>query len=759
MFNGALLRFQREHEENLLKACADNQKLILQAPTGSGKTVLVTKFIDDYLDENLDTVFIWLCPGAGSLQDQSRSVFESLTSGIPTGSVYDFITEPDPCGNVYFINWDKITKSTNIVNSGGENKTLDEKIIECRMKGLDFFMIIDEEHMNKAASELYERNIAPKHILRISATTKSKDGHIEKISDDEVIASGLIASGISINERLSREAELNDNFIGDLELLKLANEKRKQIDAEYAARGCNIRCLVLVQFPNGSEEWIARVKAELKNLDTGYTEKNGLVTSWFSGDHPDDPEEIRKLNGKYAFLLFKQAIATGWDCPRAKILVKLREGSTETFEIQTIGRIRRMPERRHYESDLLDHCYIYTLDQKFKEGLTASITDSFYLSRYRKKENAPSIILEKEFLEGSGQDTVNEEAVVKALYKELIKECDTDENGLLSRREMELSKGFVFGLKLKTRAVEGIVRTTNDISKLQATFCGEHEINIHDDGLIIRDAKRKIAQSIGINETIVSKALGTLFDASNMTVPFVGDSGTQLNFFSGEDDELEVKYKVLRDMGHREFNAFIVNNWELLADMLSKVDANDIEIIDTDPIVEPWGIPKTQDYKKHRNSAGGKILEKNVFEGYSNDLLVQPNRSLPEITFENWCENYQSVEWVYKNGDKGKEFFTIIYRTNYRNYNFYPDYILRLANGETWIIEVKGGSDASGETQNRDKYAAQKLDALRKYGERHPEIHWGFVRNFGNQLYISNTVWDESLLNSEVWKPIEDVIK
>ena len=36
----------------------------------------------------------------------------------------------------------------------------------------------------------------------------------------------------------------------------------------------------------------------------------------------------------------------------------------ETFEIQTIGRIRRMPEAKHYENDLLDSCYLYTLDEK-----------------------------------------------------------------------------------------------------------------------------------------------------------------------------------------------------------------------------------------------------------------------------------------------------------------------------------------------------------------------------------------------------------
>ena len=72
-------------------------------------------------------------------------------------------------------------------------------------------------------------------------------------------------------------------------------------------------------------------------------------------------------------VIIKQAVATGWDCPRAQILVKLRDNMSEVFEIQTIGRIRRMPEAKHYESDLLDSCYLYTLDEKFTESVKLSL--------------------------------------------------------------------------------------------------------------------------------------------------------------------------------------------------------------------------------------------------------------------------------------------------------------------------------------------------------------------------------------------------
>ena len=45
----------------------------------------------------------------------------------------------------------------------------------------------------------------------------------------------------------------------------------------------------------------------------------------------------------------------------------------ETFEIQTIGRIRRMPEAKHYGSDLLDSCYLYTFDEKFTAGVKMAL--------------------------------------------------------------------------------------------------------------------------------------------------------------------------------------------------------------------------------------------------------------------------------------------------------------------------------------------------------------------------------------------------
>ena len=142
MFTAQLFPFQTKHEESLLAKCADHEELVLSAPTGAGKTVLVSKFIDDYLDENPNTVFLWLCPGAGGLEKQSQDSFREVTSGIPDGDVYAFINESDPRGKVFFINWDKINRASNVVLREGEHRDLMGKVLFCHTNGIDIFMLI-----------------------------------------------------------------------------------------------------------------------------------------------------------------------------------------------------------------------------------------------------------------------------------------------------------------------------------------------------------------------------------------------------------------------------------------------------------------------------------------------------------------------------------------------------------------------------------------------------------------------------------------
>ena len=169
-----------------------------------------------------------------------------------------------------------------------------------------------------------------------------------------------------------------------------------------------------------------------------------------------------------------------------------------------------------------------------------------------------------------------------------------------------------------------------------------------------------------------------------------------------------------------------------------------------------WGIPSYQYYKQHKKMKANKFLQKNVYADYGDNILIAPNRTVTEIRFEEWCEQYEKVKHVYKNGDKGDEYFSLVYRRAFRRNHFYPDYIIQTQDGQIWIIEAKGGMTPDGSSNNIDKYAGKKFEALKEYAQRHPELKWGFVRAVGAQLYISNTVWSEDVANASVWKPIED---
>jgi type III restriction enzyme len=73
------------------------------------------------------------------------------------------------------------------------------------------------------------------------------------------------------------------------------------------------------------------------------TEKE--IAIWLSGEKTDNVDDfLVKNNSEVNFMIFKVAPATGWDCPRADILVMFREINSPSFHTQIIGRIKRMPE-------------------------------------------------------------------------------------------------------------------------------------------------------------------------------------------------------------------------------------------------------------------------------------------------------------------------------------------------------------------------------------------------------------------------------
>ena len=77
-----LANFQIKAIADLTEAMEQsNRDIIIKSCTGSGKTIILTQFMDEYLKSNHKTVFIWLTPGKGNLGEQSREKMDRYTHG------------------------------------------------------------------------------------------------------------------------------------------------------------------------------------------------------------------------------------------------------------------------------------------------------------------------------------------------------------------------------------------------------------------------------------------------------------------------------------------------------------------------------------------------------------------------------------------------------------------------------------------------------------------------------------------------------
>jgi type III restriction enzyme len=127
------------------------------------------------------------------------------------------------------------------------------------------------------------------------------------------------------------------------------------------------------------------------------------------------------------------------------------------------------------------------------------------------------------------------------------------------------------------------------------------------------------------------------------------------------------------------------------------------------------------------------------------------------MKFEKYCESIDSVKWLYKNGDKGAEFFSIVYEDAFgKSRVFFPDYIVGV-DGEVWIIETKGGFDKYGNSEDIDKFSPRKFEVLKAYLTRN-NMNGGFVREDKkeNALCICMGVYSEDAAD---WPLLSGVIK
>lgn len=735
-----LKNFQQKLVNKLLRFTAPEygvKEMVIKSPTGSGKTITLLEWMDTYIASTHDNVaFVWFTPGAGELEEQSQDKAKNFSS-IKEQSLADALLQGFGKDTATFINYESVVgKNKNAMLTDSERENLEDKIEKAFESGRHFILVIDEAHRNDTnkARDIISRFKASKTV-RVSATIEDPKvpDKIEfyEVTEEEVIESGLITKSVIVNEGIEKFIDANPDISREFELLfESAELKRKEMVQGYTENNiAGINPLVLVQLPDKSEsepELVSRIEDYIQTK-LYKTYEDGKLGIWLA-DQKRNYLNVQELDNGVEYLIIKQAIATGWDAPRAKILIKIREKMGDTFTIQTIGRIRRMPEplKGHYDVDILDNSYIYTFDNDFLNGAFGQKGVGTPTPILERKDIAKDfkLVSERVLDLHAGQD---EKAVRENLYQGLVREWNLTNDIELNKQNLE-NQGIKFGSSIANTYKQGRFDTLE-----------------HSDRL--RNRERKVEADFRANRLDLLHAYHELDRVTHLKVSQV--EALLRRFFM--DDKRPNKHKLLK-LKANEWTAFILNNWRELRKVFREADIHPATSMRFPEIREnEFSIPKNVRYI-YNPKLEKTVVETNVYKGYESRII---KGSEAEHLFENYIEQHKDVvEFVYKNGDKGTEYFSLVYDTASSSHHFYPDYIVKMKNGDIYIIETKGGENAKGEDKNVDEYAPLKYEALKAYLDKY-NLKGAFVRDIVGALrYLNEGEWKD---NMSEWYPIDEL--
>jgi type III restriction enzyme len=384
----------------------DLQSVCLSSTTGSGKTVMLTSAVELLLqgdDENspiADATFLWVTDQP-ELNEQTRKKMVTTSSilGSETLTVIDaaFDQEVLPAGGVSFINIQKLGKEKGLVTQGDRRTYTIWEIIRNTIaaRPAKFFVIIDEAHrgMTEERGQQEAATIIQKFIkgstgemppapvvVGISATPDRFNqlilgtGRMHRPVDvdvAEVRASGLIKDTIVLHHPTKEQPT-------DMTMLREAARSLRKFSDQWASycsteEQYTVVPLLVVQVEDSSgkgqisETDIASAIRILRD-ETGALTSDAFAHSFQEGavlklggddvrylapsDIQDDPD-VRVV-------FFKSSLNTGWDCPRAEVMMSFRPATDATYIAQLVGRMVRTPlARRIVDNEVLNTVALY----------------------------------------------------------------------------------------------------------------------------------------------------------------------------------------------------------------------------------------------------------------------------------------------------------------------------------------------------------------------------------------------------------------
>ena len=380
-------------------ASAVNGCILLEAPTGAGKTLMAGLIAEafarpDHCD-NAKIIWFWFTPFS-NLVEQAKG---ALKRDFPGLRVRDLASErvaySAHSGDVFVTTWASVAArnadTRKLRTSGDLSLSLDEFIPDLRHADFRIGVVVDEAHhsfTNATESIRFYRDIMrPDFTLLITATPDDADVekfrkaagigelHRHRISRKDAVDAGLIKEGVQCTAYLAPDDQATSADIPKT-ALEEGWKTHNSIKNQLAEMGINLTPLMLVQVGNkGSAGASAIQEAKTRLLELDIPEE---AITWYTADEPNDDLLAVALDESKEVLIFKVAVALGFDAPRAFTVVSMRGAKDTDFGVQVVGRILRV--HRKLQSKTLDRSlpallrcgYVFLAEADTQSGLISA---------------------------------------------------------------------------------------------------------------------------------------------------------------------------------------------------------------------------------------------------------------------------------------------------------------------------------------------------------------------------------------------------
>ena len=333
----------------------------------SGGRTLIKEKTDHFnkldIEENL-VIMMLMLPSANRQNKETLKIFQDA------GGFTDFFPDEDN----YELNLKLIEKMPNLdcftslgmedeQFAGIANLNQPKTSLGNTLRLLKPIIIIDEGH--KAYSKNARntiRNFNPSIILELSATPPRETNKLVEITGKELNEEEMIKLDIHLTNKTS--FDWKDTILCSIEKRKNLEKTAENYEQNT---GVNIRPINLIQVERTGKDQREGKFIHSEQVKEFLIKKCNIPEEHIAikSSDKDDIEGIDLLDKDcpIRYIITKQALQEGWDCPFAYILTILTNPSSQTGITQLIGRILRQPFAQKTKIKELDECYVYTFRQ------------------------------------------------------------------------------------------------------------------------------------------------------------------------------------------------------------------------------------------------------------------------------------------------------------------------------------------------------------------------------------------------------------